>query len=92
MILKVFAGTLIAGASTVLPFAAFAQPKEAAYCSSLIARYQTYLRHTSTGHPVSENRDAELAIDQCKAGDTESGIPVLEDKLKNAGIALPPRG
>ena len=92
MILKTFAGTLIVGASlVVLSFATCAQSKEAAYCSALIDRYQTYLR--STGRHVGVDQDtAKLATDQCKAGDTGSGIPALEGMLKEAGIGLPTRG
>ena len=91
MILKVFAGTLIVGASIALLSAAFAQSKEAAYCSALIDRYQTYLR--STGRHVGVDQDAaKLATDQCKAGDTGSGIPALEGMLKEAGIGLPTHG
>ena len=29
---------------------------------------------------------------QCKAGDSVSAIPVLEQRLRNAKIDLPPRG
>jgi hypothetical protein len=31
-------------------------------------------------------------MEQCKAGDSVSAIPVLEQRLRNAKIALPPRG
>jgi hypothetical protein len=72
-----------------LPFAAFAQSNEAEYCSALITRYETYLR--SIGQRVGVDQDAatKLAIEQCKAGDTRSGISVLEGRLKKAGIELP---
>jgi hypothetical protein len=31
-------------------------------------------------------------MDQCKTGNTAAGIPVLEQKLRNAKVDLPPRG
>ena len=86
----IFAGTLIGGASlVVLPFAAFAQSNEAEYCSALITRYQTYLRSTDQHVGLDQDAATNLAIDQCEAGDTRSGIPVLEGKLKAVGIELP---
>ena len=36
--------------------------------------------------------DGSVAIEQCKAGNTASGIPVLEQKLRDAKVDLPPRG
>lgn len=43
-------------------------------------------RHGDT----DQNASAKIAIDKCNAGDT-SGIPVLEQELKNAGFTLPQR-
>ena len=91
IILKIFAGTLSVSASitvTFAAFAAFAQSNAAEYCSALVTRYQTYLRSTDQQVGVA----ARIAIDECKAGDTKSGIPVLERRLKNAGIELPAHG
>jgi hypothetical protein len=36
--------------------------------------------------------DASVAIAQCRDGNTASGIPVLEKKLRDARIDLPPHG
>ena len=89
--LRFFAGTLSVGASLLMAFAAFAQSNAALYCSALIARYETYL--SSTGQEVGGGQTAaRMAIDECKAGNTKSGIPVLERRLKKAGIELPTHG
>jgi hypothetical protein len=92
-IMKIFTRTLIVSASLVLPFAAFAQSNDAAYCSALIAKYQAYLGSSGSGKHSGLDQDAtaKLAIDQCRAGDTKSGIPVLEGRLKDAKIELPAR-
>jgi len=88
-----FAGTLIVSASfIVLPSTAFAQSNEAEYCSALITRYQTYLGSTGQHDGVDKDAAARLAIEQCRAGDTRTGVPVLEGRLKKAGIELPTRG
>jgi hypothetical protein len=92
--MKILTTSLLAGASLVLPFSAFAQSTDAAYCSALTAKYQAYLGSSASGKHSGLDQDAtaKLAIDQCKAGDTKSGIPVLEGKLKDAKVELPPRG
>jgi hypothetical protein len=33
--------------------------------------------------------DGQVAVEQCKAGDTADGIPTLERKLQDAKINLP---
>ena len=92
--MKILTRTLMVSTSLVLPFAAFAQSNDAAYCSALAAKYQAYLGSSASGKHVGLDQDAaaKLAIDQCKTGDTNSGIPVLEGKLRDAKIDLPPRG
>lgn len=78
-----------------LPLAAFAQSApagDAAYCQALIAKYQEYV-------VISANRGANqgpaagnIAVSQCRSGNTADGIPVLEKILRNAGFDLPKRG
>jgi hypothetical protein len=77
-----------------LPFAAAAQSNDAQYCSALIAKYQAYLGGSASGKHGGLDQDAtaKMAIDKCKAGDTSTGIPILEGKLKDAKIELPSRG
>jgi hypothetical protein len=36
--------------------------------------------------------DGNIAISQCRSGNTAAGIPVLEKLLRNAGFDLPKRG
>jgi hypothetical protein len=76
----------------LIPAAAFAQMSDADYCAALTQSYQTYVSTTATGRsPEPTPIDAQNAIDQCKAGNTAAGIPVLERKLRDAKITLPKR-
>jgi hypothetical protein len=72
---------------------AFAQSGDVAYCNALANKYERYIgtvgdgRHTTT----DQNASAQLAVHQCRTGDT-SGIPVLERVLTDNRFDLPPRG
>ena len=84
---------LLATAVVSLPTAAFAQSSDADYCNALAQRYQTYVSNTATGrNPASPTADAQNAIAHCKAGNPAGGIPVLEQKLRDAKVDLPKRG
>ena len=75
------------------PLAALAQGGDAAYCKALSEKYETYLANMTTGRsPQPDSVDGRVAMEQCKAGNTVASIPVLEQKLRNARIDLPPRG
>lgn len=74
-----------------LPFAASAQSDDAAYCKALIQSYQRYVVKTGGHSPNTGSLDGQVAMERCHAGDT-SGIPVLEQKLRAAGVELPARG
>ena len=75
------------------PLAALAQSGDAAYCRALSEKYETYLANMTNGRsPQPESVDGRVALEQCKAGNTVASIPVLEQKLRNAKIDLPPRG
>ena len=69
-----------------LPLAAFAQSDNAAYCQALTRAYRT---------TISKFADPAVAVPvamaKCEAGDAADGIPVLENALRNAKVALPPR-
>jgi hypothetical protein len=83
---------LFAGAALLLPAAAFAQMSDADYCRALSQRYQTFVGGVDRGHnPQPAPVDAQTAIEQCKAGNTAAGIPVLEQKLRDAKVELPKR-
>ena len=82
-----------AALAMAVPLAAFAQGNEAAYCKALSDKYQTYVSNMQSGRsPMPESPDIRIAIDQCNKGNTAAGIPVLEQKLRNAKVDLPPRG
>ena len=56
-------------------------------------KYETYLANMSIGRiAAADSADGRVALEQCKAGNAAACIPVLEQKLRNAKIDLPPRG
>jgi hypothetical protein len=76
----------------LVPTVAFAQMSDGDYCRALTKAYQTYVTTIQRGHgPEQTPIDAQNAMDQCQAGNTTAGIPVLEQKLRNAKIELPRR-
>jgi hypothetical protein len=84
---------LITGLALASAIPASAQSNDAAYCNALVSEYQHYLGSSGSGKHVGidQNATARVAIDKCKAGDF-SGIPVLEQELRNAKLELPSRG
>jgi hypothetical protein len=81
---------LITGLALAAAVPASAQSNDATYCNALANKYQHYLSTNATGRHlgVDQNASARVAIDKCNAGDY-SGIPVLEQELKNAKLDLP---
>jgi len=74
-----------------LPLTASAQISDATYCRRLIARYEAFVDNMN-GHSMQPGSlDGQVAVEQCKEGNTAAGIPVLERKLQDAKIALPKR-
>lgn len=74
-----------------LPIAASAAPDDAAYCKSLVTTYETLLMKRGAGRGGIQNGlETSVALDQCKNGNP-AGIPVLEQKLRDLKIELPPR-
>lgn len=68
----------------------------AAYCSSLAQAYTRYvgsvggyLGGTSLGGEPAD-LDARVAIANCQDGNYASGIPVLQQKLRDARVTVPP--
>ncbi len=78
--------------------AAFGQGNaaEKQYCSQLVNLYVTYVGSSefSPQTPGTQRTDPEarLAISRCHEGDTTTAIPILESRLRNAKVNLPPRG
>ena len=73
-----------------LSVSALAQTDQA-YCDSLIQQYYRYVIKLGS-HPNTGSLDVNVAVEQCRAGNTAAGIPVLEQKLRNANVNLPARG
>ncbi len=85
-------GWLVPAAAVLLPFGVLAQTSDANYCRALTQKYEAYISSRTAGRtPGQGTVDGSVAIEQCKAGDTASAIPVLEHKLRDARIDLPPR-
>lgn len=93
--MKTLVGKIGFVVALALPAMASAQGKmsDADYCKALGDKYKTYVSNMQSGRsPMPEPADVQVAVDNCKSGNTAAGIPVLEQRLKNAKIDLPPRG
>ena len=77
--------------AAVLPLAAVAQSGDVAYCDALIQQYNKYVIKMGS-HPNTGSVDGQVAVAQCRSGNTSAGIPVLEQKLRANGVSLPARG
>jgi len=66
------------------------------YCAELSRLYTTYVGTSefSPSTPYDRRTDAEAryALSRCSHGDAKSAIPILELRLRNAKVNLPPRG
>lgn len=84
-------------AAVAAPTAALAQSaqSELAYCQVLASTYVHYIGRSETS-PYDDVRrgslDGQVAASQCVPGRTAEAIPVLERKLRNGKVTLPPRG
>ena len=77
-------------ASTCVATSSNAQPptSDAAYCQSLVKAYS--MGGNARGSLPVGNATA-VAIAQCREGDPERAIPVLERKLRDNNIVVPAR-
>jgi hypothetical protein len=86
---------VLATVGLALPQTAAAQPRpdDRQYCESLIEMYRTYINEPMQGR-MQRPPDVgpEVAIAKCRAGDTATGIPILEKVLRDNRFTLPPRG
>ena len=80
-----------AALALALPFSTVAHADDLAYCKALAAKYRSIYVYDSGHYRNSGPADGAVAADQCLAGNT-AGIPVLEQKLRNAKVDLPTRG
>ena len=80
---SVVAGMCIATSSNAQP-----ATSDAAYCQSLVKAYS--IGGNARGSLPVGNATA-VAIAQCREGNPEGAIPVLERKLRDKNIAVPAR-
>ena len=65
-----------------------------AYCEELVYLYERYVGSSTFGprKPVPQpDVEARWAMSRCDARDPAPAIPILERKLTNARMTLPPR-
>ena len=84
------AAALAFALALTLPLDARAESRDADYCAALADLYLKYVFGTPRAAPLRD-MSGLIAISQCASGDTESGIPVLEEKLRNNKFTLPRR-
>jgi hypothetical protein len=71
-------------------------PQAAAYCNTLAQTYAEYVGTIGAGLGGTfsggerADIDARVAIAQCQQGNTAAGIPVLQQKLRDAKVPVPP--
>ena len=67
---------------------------EQQYCAALLDKYLRYAgvtEYPGTPGKLSNDNQAGLAQAECQSGNTAAGIAILERKLRNAKLDLPPR-
>ena len=67
---------------------------ERQYCAALLDKYLRYAgvtEYSGTPGKFSNDNQAALAQAKCQAGGTRTGIAILERKLRDAKLDLPPR-
>src|SRR5271156_4264695 len=89
-------GCIATGSDRTMSMTA-AQPRDAIYCQALVDKYTTYVGSVggslggTADRGIKADLDAKVAISQCQEGNTGPAIPVPEQKLRDAGVAVPPR-
>lgn len=74
-----------------LPFVTTAaHADDVSYCQALVAKYRAFITKYSGHSPNPGTADGNVAADQCMSGNP-AGIPVLEQKLRDAKVDLPSR-
>ena len=79
---------LVLGLLLAAPTSAWADDMK--YCAELSALYRRYLGSTGEGRQFPDVA-AGVAMSDCEKGNTASGIPVLEKKLRDGRFTLPKR-
>jgi len=81
-------------AAIALPQIASAQSANQNYCTALSSKYQQFAGFSGSGaHPANgpSSGQVNVAMEQCRNGQSAEAIPVLEAALHDADVALPPR-
>src|SRR4051812_31319663 len=62
------------------------------YCAPLADLYARYVGRSETGPHTNRRPDVDggVALAKCQQGDTAAAIPILERKLIDAKVTLPP--
>ena len=89
-------GTAGSGLQAAVPPPGMTAAQGAAYCSKLaqlygeyVGSYGGYLGGDVRGGEAAD-LDARVAIANCQDGNYASGIPVLQEKLREARVSVPP--
>lgn len=96
--MNTIAATLVA-TIVLLPLTASAEihrpsASDVAYCAALSEKYVRYVGSSESSPRKLVRRSdltGRLALAKCGEGDTATAIPILEQKLANAKVELPPR-
>jgi hypothetical protein len=83
----VFLSTMVLGGTLATACNAQDLASDQAYCRKLIDEWRLHGTHGGG----DESLDLAVAIDQCRSGNPESAIPVLEKRMLDAGFELPGR-
>jgi hypothetical protein len=84
------------GVQAAVPPPGMTAAQGAAYCSKLSQTYAEYVGTVggylggATSGGQAADLDARVAIAQCQDGNYASGIPVLQQKLRDARVTVPP--
>jgi hypothetical protein len=88
--------TSTGGPQVAMPPPGMTAVQGAAYCSKLAQAYGEYVANVggylggTGGGGAAPDIDARVAIAQCQDGNTAAGIPVLQQKLRDARVPVPP--
>lgn len=77
---------LLAGCQPAAP-----RTPEVAYCEEMFAIFERYLMPMDWAGNERRDPQADLAVDLCRRGRANEGIPILEYKLRRARWPLPQR-
>jgi hypothetical protein len=65
--------------------------KDTAYCRLLIEQYEGGSAGAGARTNTTESLATTVAIDQCRSGNPEPAIPVLQERLRANGFTVPAR-